>query len=280
MHEGAPFHPFRCSHWQFFFWICVYVGSYTGFPSCCPCRCNSTATARADDDLRQLTQHIQAETTGALKLQYHAGMFKQTVEEAYNWYSRTEETRSKGWSDSLPSFHPCFWVIVLAIYFCWTSLISCTTWVNAKTLPQDHRVSCTPNSRTQAWTCRWDHGEKIEEVIERNFSMVVFSLLSWLTNLSNDFIHRNDVYLRWNRHHGVSICIAEAHYWLVDQVLSVEPINTTWLQQFGLLMLEAAVDCNREMSLGASLCWRSSSASQFNVYNDSNFCFCLCRQHQ
>lgn len=53
--------------------------------------CNSTATASADEDLKKLTQHIQAEATGSLNLQYHAGMFKQTVEETYNWYSRTTE---------------------------------------------------------------------------------------------------------------------------------------------------------------------------------------------
>lgn len=54
-------------------------------------QCNSTATANADDDLRSLTQHIRAEETGALKVQYHSGMFEQKVAEAFNWYSRKAE---------------------------------------------------------------------------------------------------------------------------------------------------------------------------------------------
>jgi hypothetical protein len=54
-------------------------------------RCNSTATANADDDLRLLTQHIRAEETGTLQVKYHAGMFEQKVVEAFNWYSRSIE---------------------------------------------------------------------------------------------------------------------------------------------------------------------------------------------
>lgn len=54
------------------------------------CRCQSNATANADDDLKLLAQHIHAEASGTLQMEYHAGMFEQKVKEAHiSWYSRT-----------------------------------------------------------------------------------------------------------------------------------------------------------------------------------------------
>ena len=52
-------------------------------------RCNLNKTARADDDLRLLRDHIDAEAAGTLQLEYHAGMFHQTVVESANWYQRS-----------------------------------------------------------------------------------------------------------------------------------------------------------------------------------------------